>query len=352
MTTKSQIGIEIVDEQTRDEAADAQHSSRHPIHTARYRVGVPIGLDQLETESDRQRVSRLVQLAVDIATDQDGAVLLIGVKTALPPETVIDGTTVREPLPEWLESARETMADLCTRAAAATDVPLGGVIALGRAPAQTVLQTLPKHDCSAVVLAHDSQSDGGGRLPRRTVDEIRQATNCSIFTDTVGSDWQCVGETTESSLPAVDIDEILLAVAYGPNTILAAETARAIAVASDARLDIRHFVTSENEQADHEYGDELLDLIEYIVSSVDEVTTQVTTVTSIPNEIVDRSSEYDLVVLGASKRREGLNRFLDRSVDRPVREQSHSPVLTVEQRSDSSLSLYYRWKRLVDDASD
>ncbi|ELY72020.1 hypothetical protein [Natrinema pallidum] len=127
-----------------------------------------------------------------------------------------------------------------------------------------------RHDCTAIVLALDSRSSSGGRLSRRAVDKIRQGTDCSIITETIDSDWDDGGAKAAAGLSPGETDAVLLAVAYGPNTILAAETVRAIAVAADVRLDIRHFVPSGTARADREYGDDLPELIEYVGSPIDE----------------------------------------------------------------------------------
>ena len=136
-------------------------------------------------------------------------------------------------------------------------------------------------------------------------------------------------------------ERILLAVSGGPHSGLATETARAIALTSDARIDIMHFLSENSTDDERNNGKDILRAAERLLDDVDRVNTDLVGTETVAAEIIARSEEYDVTVLGAPT--VGLLRqFVFGTVPDSVTRRAQSAVLMTKHRTEGS-SMYYRW---------
>lgn len=125
---------------------------------------------------------------------------------------------------------------------------------------------------------------------------------------------------------------ILLPIAGGPHSGLAADVATTIAADSGAWIDVLHVV---DEDAPDHRRDEAEELVENVANRIDRpdtTTTWVLETTDTTTAIIDQSRCYDLTVIGAPTKGR-LQKFIFGSTTQSVRKHAGSAVLSARSNS-------------------
>jgi nucleotide-binding universal stress UspA family protein len=125
---------------------------------------------------------------------------------------------------------------------------------------------------------------------------------------------------------------ILLPIAGGPHSGLAADVATSIATSSDAWIDILHVISEGAPDYQREGAEELVDDIYRRIGRPDTTTSLVLETTDITTAIVDQSRCYDLTVIGAPTKGR-LRKFMFGSTSQSVRKNAGSVVLSARNNS-------------------
>lgn len=183
-----------------------------------------------------------------------------------------------------------------------------------------VLRTVSAHDVDTLVLPSGSRS---GRLRKGLVDRIAVQAACDVLV----VNGQAGYETVAS---------VLLPVAGGPHSGLAADFARAVAADCDAWVDVLHVVDEDAPERRRERADEIVDGVSRRIDRPETTTTWVLDAEDTAEAIVDQSRCYDLTVIGAPTTGR-LQRFIYGSTNRSVRSNARSVVLSARNNSGNSL---------------
>jgi nucleotide-binding universal stress UspA family protein len=204
-----------------------------------------------------------------------------------------------------------------------------------RDEAESILNAVENENCDGVVLATQAEHSQRRRLlSGDTVEKVLARTECDAFTEKRGERGD-VGEETP-------IERILLATSGGPHARLAADTARALALAADAHVDVVHFLGENSRAESREDGEAILGAAQRILSGVENVEIELAEAPGdVAEAIVTRSNEYDKTVLGSPT--SGLLRqFAFGTVPESVNRQSENGVV-VAQQDTGGASMYDRW---------
>jgi nucleotide-binding universal stress UspA family protein len=124
---------------------------------------------------------------------------------------------------------------------------------------------------------------------------------------------------------------ILVPVAGGRHSQLAVETARAIAAATDAAIDLFHVVEADG-TASRERGEQILATAATALGEFDNVDTWLYEADSVAGAIIEQSTYYDLTVMGAPTVGP-LERFVFGSTSTNVQRDAESPVVVAHAHS-------------------
>ena len=238
-------------------------------------------------------------------------------------EDDIASIEAREELAELLGIARETGTEA------------DGLVYWTREEAGSILNAVENENCDGVVLAIQADHTQRRRLlGGETVEKVLARAECDVFTEKRGERGPAGEETP--------IERILLTTSGGPHASLAADTARALALAADAHVDVVHFPGENSRAENREDGGAILEAAQRILSEVENVETELAEAPDdVAEAIVARSEEYDKTVLGSPT--SGLLRqFAFGTVPESVNQQSENGVV-VAQQDTRGASMYDRW---------
>ena len=213
------------------------------------------------------------------------------------------------------------------------DVSAEGLVYWTREEAGSILNAIENEACDGVVLATQAERSQRHRLlSGDTVEKVLARAECNVFTEKRGEKGKAGEETP--------VERILLATSGGPHAGLAADTARALALAADAHVDIVHFL---GETRDREATDAIFWTAERVLANVESVDSELTEAETgdVAEAIVTRSNEYDKTVL-CSPTSGLLRQFAFGTVPESVNRQSENGVV-VAQQDTGSVSWYDRW---------
>ena len=230
--------------------------------------------------------------------------------------------------------AHEELAELLA-IARETGTEADGLVYWTRDEAESILNAVENENCDGVVLATQAEHSQRRRLlSGDTVEKVLARTECDAFTEKRGERGD-VGEETP-------IERILLATSGGPHARLTADTARALALAADAHVDIVHFLGENSRAESREDGEAILGAAQRILSGVENVEIELAeALGDVAEAIVTRSNEYDKTVLG-SPTGGLLRQSAFGTVPESVNRQSESGVV-VAQQDTGGASMYDRW---------
>ena len=128
------------------------------------------------------------------------------------------------------------------------------------------------------------------------------------------------------------IASMLVPVAGGQHSQLAAEAAHAIAVANDAAVDLFHVIESDSDEA-REDGQRVLDEMVATLDDPERVDTWLFEAPNTAEAIIEQSTYYDLTVMGAPTVGP-LKRFVFGSLSKRVQRGADSPVVVAHSHSE------------------
>ena len=175
------------------------------------------------------RTNAITVLEPILAREREGTLTVLYLAT-VPQSTPLDAISEDDALSI---EAHEELAELLA-IARETGTEADGLVYWTRDEAESILNAVENENCDGVVLATQAEHSQRRRLlSGDTVEKVLARTECDVFTEKRGEKGD-VGEETP-------IERILLATSGGPHARLAADTARALALAADAHVDVVHF---------------------------------------------------------------------------------------------------------------
>lgn len=258
-----------------------------------------------------ERAAQLVRTGSDIAamTGSTVRVITVAVKPPDSPFGVFEDATIVE---QYAADSRAILAR-------ATNVAPGGVevdgeVVVGNSVSAGILEVVEKEQPTAVVIGWDDQRTRRDAIMGSTVDRLLKRLPCDVYVERIGAE-------------ANGVDSILLPVAGGPNVRAAATAAKAIGVRNRATIDVVAIaggeVTHDNAVSYRTQGELVVN--ELPGPSVD-VESQVIDGETVADAIVDRATNHDVMVFGAT-RQGALRRRVVGSVPRLVAERTDRTVI-------------------------
>ena len=229
-------------------------------------------------------VEQLMRTADDIATANDGEVLVMSVVT-LPDQT---------PLSEGYQyvDQRRDVLERAMSFAEARDIPVSGSIRIGHHAADAILNTIEQSDADAVLMGWS----GTGSRRRdivlgSTVDVVVQQASCDVLVERF--DEGASGE----------VDSILYPTAGGPHADLAGEVSHAIATAENATVRVVHVIDPKADATQRQQAEDALDRAMAHLKEVDAERVLLED-EDVVGALEAESANHDVTVIGAT--REGL----------------------------------------------
>ena len=284
-----------------------------------YRLLVPIPEDLASEEAEQ-----LLETAATVARGRDAGLLIASLATVAR-QTPLSGLSADE---EVLTEARASTEQVLA-IAAELDVPAAGVVRLTHQESSAILDLVDDHDCDGIFMLIDPESSQRQRLlSGDTVETVVSRAECEVF----------VVKQPRGPTP---LNSLLLTVSGGPHSGLAAEIARAIALQAEADVHVVHFINTDPTEADREEAQTILQAAERVLEDVPCLTAETIETGDIAEEIISRSNEHDLTVLGAPTT--GLlQQFIFGTVPDTVNQQSPNEVV-MAQDDIGGTSLLDRW---------
>ncbi|WP_273838218.1 universal stress protein [Halococcus sp. PRR34] len=310
---------------TESDATNATDSS--------YRILVPILDSDIERRLEGD-VERLLQTARAIARNRDGEILIRNI-LHIPEQTplsLVESDAIAE------QARQEVDRFIGYTEQLGKHIPVSGGVCITHDEVSAILDLTSHHDCSAVLLGvRDESSQRRRLLSGDTVEKLAARAKGDVFVQRFGGD----SPQDNVGSPPEQPQRILLAAAEGPHSGLASEIAEALAAEADAQVDVVHGVAEDATDGERVDAENVVEAAAHALSMVDVETTIVETDT-IAEEIIERSDEYDVTVIGAPT--QGLlKQFVYGSDPERVRSGADETVLMAKENTPVRTSLYYRW---------
>jgi len=285
----------------------------------RYRLLVPVF-----AESPVESVERIIRAAATIADDRGGDLVVLSL-VDVPNQTPSEAMTGEQPV---VREAHETARRLL-RIAEDIGVEASALVCLSHREAPAILDIADRYDCDGVfVIVETDRSQRRRLLAGDTVETVVSRAKCDVF----------VQKPSERERPT---ERIQLAVSGGPHSGLAAETARALALAADARIDVVHFLDTNATDADRADGETILGAARETLADGPRVETELVGTDDVAAAMISRSNGYDVTVLGAPTM--GLlTQFVFGTVPDSVSRGTENAVVMAKQQPGVT-SAYDRW---------
>lgn len=178
--------------------------------------------------------------------------------------------------------------------------------------ANGLLRSIDRHDVDTLVLPGAAEV---GLLRQGLAERLALHADCGVVTVS--------GECGYERVPS-----ILLAVAGGPHSGLAADVARRVAVDCDAWVDVFHVVGEEASPDRRRRAEAHVEAAARRIGRPDSTSTRIVEAGSAAEAIITQSAYYGLTVVGAPTKGR-LRRFIAGSTNRTVRDNARSVVLSV-----------------------
>ncbi|ELY60472.1 UspA domain-containing protein [Natronococcus amylolyticus DSM 10524] len=266
---------------------------------------------------------RLLDTAIDLATDRDLEILVLSVVTV--PMQVPLGDARHQ---FDVDDQEALVADAVERATG-YGVAAVGRVRFGRSVADGIRGVATDESVDAILLGWRGRPRRRDVVLGSYIDDVLADAPCDVLVKRIDRDRRAVSS-------------VLVPVAGGPNTEFAAETAGALARAHDARIELVTVVPDREEETVAEARD-LLNRTAPALGAVESVE-QTVLEGSVVETIVERSSEHDVTVVGAA---EGafLRRALVGDVPEAIGREAESAVIMAKRKQDVPEAL---WRRLRD----
>lgn len=232
-----------------------------------------------------EHAEQLMRTAIDLARDKNGSILAMSVVTVPQQTPVSEGrqfiTNEREVLNEAMDAAEEA------------DVPVSGVIKIGHDVAAAILNTVDQHGSDTVLMGWKGQLGSQRRdiILGSNVDQVAREADADVLIKRIGPQAE------------KEIDSILVPVTGGPHAEFAIDIAGAIARPTNARVDIITVIDRTANEGERQRARETVTEAAERVQGVERVETHVLEGDDVADTIVDRSAEYDLTIIGATRAR-------------------------------------------------
>lgn len=226
-------------------------------------------------------VEQLMRTALDLAMDRDADIEVMSVVT-VPQQTPLNEGR------QFVDEEREILDRAIAFAnEQAPEIPVSGKIRIGHDVAQAILNTVEQDDADVVLMGWRSRSRRRDFVLGSNVDRVVTQARCDVLVERIG--------------PVEAVESILLPTAGGPHAELAAEVARAIARANEAKVTILHVIEpgARDSGRSETYVQRTADVFETI-----DVETRLLKSDDVVGAIVEESTDHDVTVIGAT--REGL----------------------------------------------
>ncbi|MFB6354281.1 MAG: amino acid permease, partial [Halobacteriales archaeon] len=281
-----------------------------------YRIVVPV--------ANPDHVAQLMRTADDIATANDGEVIVMSVVT-LPEQTPLSEGR------QYVDEQRDVI-DRAMDIAEEADVPVSGVVRIGHHAADAIVNTVAQRDADAVLLGWS----GTGSRRRdivlgSTVDAVVAEADCDVLVERIH--------------PAArgEVESILVPTAGGPHAEFAEAVAGAIARAENATVTAMHVVPPDAPAARRERAETVLTRCVDSMGDV-EATPALVEADDVVDAIVARSADHDLTVIGATQ--EGLlQELVFGAIPEAVGQRAENTVIMAKRNLGitSRLKRWLRW---------
>lgn len=255
-----------------------------------------------------------VEVATALASQRDAELRVVK------PVTYTQWTPLRV-LPEpRLQRHREALGQVTADLRANVDVPVEGMVRVGRDVPAVVTAAAEQCGAGVVVLDHpDRRRPGTSAL---TVDRIAAGTACDVV-------------VVDGAPPVGEVSSVLLAVAGGPHSGLATAVARDVAAAEDAWVDVFHVVPTDADTERRQRGRRVVSAAADRLAAHDGVDEWLHEADDVVDALLEQSACYDVTVLGAP-RKNHLQRVVAGSTVQDVRQQAPNAVITVRRATDGN----------------
>ncbi|MFC7045460.1 universal stress protein [Halobacteriaceae archaeon GCM10025711] len=261
---------------------------------------------------------QLCRTAVDVAAANDGEILVLSavIHSRDSPFSVFSD----ESIVQQFGSQQQSLLDRAVDQVEEAGVPVTGELAVGTDLARTIIETMEEHGSDAILM-------GWRERPRS--DFVLGSNVDQVITEAPGDVLvEKIGPTADG------VDSILLPTADSPHAVLAAETARAIALANDATVHVVHAIDPETSAVDRETAEEVVAATTNALTDVD-VETDVVESTDVGATVVDLAADHDITVIGAS-RKGRLRRFVIGTVTKTVGREAPNTVIVTSRNRDAT----------------
>ncbi len=312
-TTEESIEIEFVMEEDED------------VHDGN-RILVPI----LDTQTDDEQeydIKRLLGTASSLARSRDGVVHLVNI-LLFPAQTPLDTVARDSQIDKERKKARDDVTELLNWAEdnGFRDL-MQGSVCLAHKEARTLHQLVDGGEYDAVFLGTRKQTSQRQRLLRGdTIERFLETATCDVYVERFGLEPY----VEELGSSAEQAHRLLLAVADSVHSDLAVDLAHALATAAGARIDIVHCVSTDATKEEMEAAKRLIEDVETRLGDVPEASSSIVKTEHAPEEIIHRSNNYDVTILGAT-RETLLQQFISGSLPERVRLGAKSTVLMAKR---------------------
>lgn len=186
-----------------------------------------------------------------------------------------------------------------------------------------ILYTVSANDVDTLVLPNDSSN---GRFRRSLSERLAHRAECDVITVN--------GRKGYDQVPS-----ILLAIAGGPHSGLAADVAQRIASDCDAWIDVLHVVDEDASDHEREKAQAYVDAAYQRIARPELTSTWVLEARDVAEAIIEQSSYYGLTVIGAPTKGR-LRQFISGSTNETIRNNARSVVLsTWNDRGKNALDI-------------
>lgn len=181
-----------------------------------------------------------------------------------------------------------------------------------------IRRTVAANDIDTLVVPGKSST---GLLRRGITERLATHANCDVITVNGQAGYD-------------EMASILLPIAGGPHSGLAADVAQRIAATCDAWIDILHVVDEEASDHQREIVDAYLEAAYRRIARPETTTTWVLEAADATDAIIEQSAYYGLTVIGAPTKGR-LRQFVSGSTNRSIRKNARSVILSARSNPEA-----------------
>lgn len=273
-------------------------------------------------------LDQLMRTATDLATANAGEVRVVSVihKPINSPFRFFSDEVLKEDYDE----GRQSLLDDAVALAEEESVPVSRSLLVGSDVATAIESVIEDVTADALLLGWHDRVRSSDVILGTTVDPLIRQAPCDIYVERVGA-------------TADGMDKILLPTAGGDHIQPATDLAGAVARANDATVSVISYVDPDPSQRER---DAAKDFVDSATSQLDGVTVEkaVEERRDIADAIIERASNHDFVILGATRERRFRNPIIGSVAEAVARQASPPIVITKQQQGGSFLQRIIGWR--------